>query len=206
MNTNFFKPGQTIVHRDIWEGKIWSANPGIVIQDTEDILTVYRPYGIVSKRHTGLTGGDVTGIDRRDKKWTLIDSTWNNLSNIRLNIPGEPYSVLIFRNKNDNKPYWYINLEKTISRVNLYVNYTDFFLDLIIKPDLNSWYWEDEDELKKAVELGMISSKHSENLYAKGAEVRDLIMSGKSVFNEWINWRPDPEWKVPVLPEGWDII
>jgi hypothetical protein len=31
-------------------------------------------------------------------------------------------------------------------------------------------------------------------------------MSGKSIFNSWEKWRPDPAWKVPVLPEGWDVL
>ena len=52
----------------------------------------------------------------------------------------------------------------------------------------------------------MISPGTAKALYAKGEEVRDMIMSGKSIFNGWEKWRPDLTWKVPVLPDCWDIV
>jgi predicted RNA-binding protein associated with RNAse of E/G family len=82
----------------------------------------------------------------------------------------------------------------------------DQILDLIVEPDLKQWHWKDEDELKEAIELGIISTEKARSLYAKGTEVRDMILSGKSIFNGWEHWRPDPAWKIPVLPDGWDEI
>jgi hypothetical protein len=40
----------------------------------------------------------------------------------------------------------------------------------------------------------------------KGEEVKDLIISGKSIFNGWERWRPNPNWNLPIFPKGWDII
>ena len=124
---------------------------------------------------------------------------------LKMTIPGETYSVIAFWNTVDNGfRCWYINLENKARRNGLCIDCTDLLLDWIINPNLKDWYWDDEDELQEAMELGLISQEQSKSLYAKGQEVRDMIMSGKSIFNGWEKWRPDPNWKIPVLPEGWD--
>jgi len=33
-----------------------------------------------------------------------------------------------------------------------------------------------------------------------------MLQSGKSVFNGWEKWRPDPAWTVSVLEDGWDVV
>jgi len=67
-------------------------------------------------------------------------------------------------------------------------------------------HWLDEDELTEAVDTGLMSSEKVAALYKDGEEALVLLQSGKSIFNEWENWRPDPEWSIPILPEDWDVI
>ncbi|MDP2920648.1 MAG: hypothetical protein Q8O43_10590 [Dehalococcoidia bacterium] len=66
--------------------------------------------------------------------------------------------------------------------------------------------WKDEDEFEEAIALGLISPAKARELRAEGERVVRLLQSGKSIFSGWENWRPDPRWQVPVLPEGWDIL
>ncbi|MDD5190194.1 MAG: DUF402 domain-containing protein [Dehalococcoidales bacterium] len=203
-----YQPGETIVLREMWEGKIWAAYPCRVVQDTPELLVVYRPVGTVAKRHTSLSGGEARGHERKTKAWVLKDHTnYHGTFMIKLAIPGETYSIIAFWNNENNVfSHWYINLESRTQRRDHHIDYTDLILDLIIQPNLKDWHWDDEDELKEAVELGIVSPEKAKELYAKGAQVRDLIMTGKSIFNGWEKWRPDPNWKIPVLPEGWDVI
>jgi len=153
------------------------------------------------------SGGKAGGQERKSKNWVLTSGLRNDTWLLKIAIPGENYSIIIFKESVTNTfLHWYINLEDKAKRNGFYVDYTDLILDLIIEPNLKDWHWDDEDELKEAVDLGLISEEQSRALYKKGAEIRDLIMSGKSIFNGWEKWRPDPNWKVPVLPEGWDVV
>jgi hypothetical protein len=40
---------------------------------------------------------------------------------------------------------------------------------------------------------------------AEGERVVEMIESRAAPFNEgWPDWRPDPDWPVPVLPADWE--
>lgn len=191
----------------MWDSKIWGAYPVIVVQDTADLLVVYRPPAAIAKRRISLQGDRVTAYERKHKQWLLVDMTRDDVSMLKLTIPNESYSVIAFWNLADNSfRCWYINLEEVAHRSSVGIDYTDMILDVIIQPNLKDWHWEDEDELREAMEEELITQEKAECLYTKGAQVRDMIISGKSVFNDWQYWRPDPTWTIPVLPEGWDII
>jgi hypothetical protein len=209
MDHSKHSPGEIIVFREIWAGKIWTARPAIVVQDSAEILAFHVPLNTRWKRHRGTAGDHVTANELKNKTWALQDTIWEYFPDyIHLTIPGESYSVKIFQNDDDSLRCWYINLEDPeapLHRTGIGFDSTDLLLDMIIEPNLKDWRWEDEDELQEVVEAGLISRAKAQALYAKGEEVRDLIVSGKSVFNRWEHWRPEPSWKVPALPPCWDI-
>jgi predicted RNA-binding protein associated with RNAse of E/G family len=205
-----FLPGQTVLVREIWQGKIWTAKPAIVVQDTAELIALFIPASIHCKRHCGLHGDRITVDERKNNQWKLRDVIQDSsYYYIRLTIPGESYSLLVFWNTSDNSlRHWYINLEdpeNPMRRTGIGFNCFDQILDVIIQPNLKDWRWDDEEELQEAIKVGLISPEGAKSLYAKGEEIRDLIMSGKSIFNGWEHWKPDPSWNMPVLPEGWDI-
>jgi predicted RNA-binding protein associated with RNAse of E/G family len=213
--TNFsgkpFTPGQTVVVRELWQEKIWTARPEIVVQDNSELIALYIPASIHCKHHYGLHGDHNTAIERKNNEWALQDNIQKSSYHyIKLAIPGESYSVLVFWNSRDNSlRYWYVNLEdpeNPMRRTRIGFDLCDQILDVIIEPSLRDWRWDDEDELQEAIDAGLISSEQAKALYAKGEEIRNLIMSGESIFNGWEKWKPDPSWQVPVLPDGWDII
>jgi predicted RNA-binding protein associated with RNAse of E/G family len=83
----------------------------------------------------------------------------------------------------------------------------DQALDIVVSPDLTEWHWKDEDEFEEAQALGLISEDRAQELRAEGERVIEHLMARKQPFNQgWESWRPDPEWAVPELPEGWDIL
>jgi hypothetical protein len=137
-----------------------------------------------------------------------LDVKWGTTTGrLRLCIPGESYSVLIFWKDNySNQDCFYINLEEPLYRTTRGFDYTDMLLDAIVEPDLKTWHWKDEDELAEAVALNQISKERARELYAEGERVAKMLQSGKSFFNGWEHWKPDPSWDTPVLPEGWDTI
>jgi hypothetical protein len=210
LNNSRYSPGDRIVLREIWDGKIWTARPVIVVQDDTELVALHIPTNTRWKHHYGINGEHITAIERKNKTWILQDAIWENRpSYLKLAIPDESYSVILFWNNRGSLLRWYINLEDSenpLLRTKIGFDYADYILDVIIEPDLRGWRWDDEDELQEAIESGLVSPEKARALYAKGEEVRDLIMSGKSVFNGWEHWQPDPSWKASDLPKGWDII
>ena len=151
-------------------------------------------------------GDRVRPAARPREGWVLHDAVWLDISLLRLSIPGQRYSVLIFRDVGGAQLRWYINLEDPLERTQLGFDFHDNILDVIVTPDLSSWHWEDEDELEEAVVVGLMSKEKSAELHALGEKVVTQLQSRKSIFNGWGEWCPDPTWPAPVLPEGWDVI
>jgi predicted RNA-binding protein associated with RNAse of E/G family len=202
MNTPRFKPGQTVLCRKYWQGKLWSERPEIVVQDTPDLLALYLPSNTVINQPVSPNGSKADYLDRLNFSWTLIKAPWIGLRRLRLSIPGAFYSILLFWNEDNSLRAWYINLEEPIRRTPQGFEYIDLFLDILAEPDLSSWRWLDEDELKEAVEQDYISHKASDMLYSEGRKAIEWLRSGNSPFNEWETWRPDPTWQIPVLTEN----
>lgn len=205
---SFFTRGDRIVVREIWQGRVWSARPIIVVQDKPEKLVLYLPPGTPYKQPRTLDGEDVTPTTRVQGEWLLTDNVWPDVGEcLRLVIPGEPYSVLVFwLEKHSAQRSWYINLEDPLRRTSIGFDFMDQILDIIVEPDLSSWYWKDEDEFQEAQELGLISPERARVMHAEGGKVVEMLLSGKSVFNGWEHWKPDPAWKIPTLPEGWEKV
>jgi len=201
-----FRPGQQVVLREMWQGKIWSARPAIVVQDTPQLIACYISPGSPWKMPRSATGERVRPAERPREGWVLHDAVWLNISLLRLSIPGDRYSVLIFRDSSGAQTQWYINLEDPLERTPLGFDFNDRILDVTLTPDLTEWQWEDEDELEVAVAAGLVSKEKAIELHAQGEAVIVALQTRKSIFNGWEKWRSDPAWPVPVLPEGWDVI
>lgn len=201
-----FKQGQIALIREIWQGKVWTARPMVVVQDNAELIALYWVPGTPWKRARNHQGGDVAVIDCKIGNWELNDVILEGGGTLRLSIPESKYSILLFRNIDGTIDRWYINLENPLIRTDRGFDYLDQFLDIIVEPDLKTWHWQDEDEFQEAQELGLISLEEAETFRDEGEKALELLLSGQSVFNGWEHWQPDPSWKIPVLPDGWDVI
>lgn len=82
----------------------------------------------------------------------------------------------------------------------------DLTLDVVIESD-GTWKWKDQDELEALVEFGAIDAKKAAEIKSAGIAAIHLLEANEPPFNEpWGEWKPNPEWSTPVLPEGWDRI
>jgi predicted RNA-binding protein associated with RNAse of E/G family len=203
----FFSSGQTIVLRELWQGRVWSARPVILVQDKPEMLALYAPPGTMMKRPKTLGDERIKPRNRLRSEWILQDELWCDYFLLRMTIPESRYSVLIFWDSPDMSFHdWYINLEDPLRRTAIGFDYLDQLLDVIVKPDLSTWSWKDEDELEEAIVLGLLSKKRASAMRKEGEKVVRWLQSGQSPFNGWEKWRPNPSWKVPVLPEDWNKI
>jgi hypothetical protein len=99
---------------------------------------------------------------------------------------------------------WYVNLQEAVRRSPLGPHVYDTFdqmLDVWIEPD-GSWRWKDWDELVEAERVGLFTSAEVAAIRAEGERV--IAGLGTRLPTGWEDWRPDPSWALPTLPEGWD--
>jgi Protein of unknown function (DUF402) len=89
-----------------------------------------------------------------------------------------------------------VNFEEPARRTSLGWDYRDHKLDLIVRPG-GSVEWKDEDELAQAGAAGLLDEA------AVRAEA-ERVLADPPWPTGWERWRPEPTWRVPVLPEGWE--
>jgi hypothetical protein len=193
---NRFRSGDVVVLREIWHGRVWKARPWIVVHDRADQLALYIPNGSPTKIPPG------SGIPRDD--WELEDGVWERPT-LRLTAPRTPHSVLVWWVE-DVFDGWYVNLERPLERSELGFDYLDLELDIYVRPD-RTWELLDEDEFEEAKRLGVIAPEEAAAVRAEAARAVRMIEAWESPFCDgWERWRPDPAWRTPVLPAGWDVV
>ena len=79
----------------------------------------------------------------------------------------------------------------------------DYVLDIVVRPGM-SWTWKDVDEFEELIARGFFSAEHVSSIRAEAAQVVRTIESvGPPFCDGWEDWRPDPSWAVPRLPDDW---
>jgi Protein of unknown function (DUF402) len=190
-------PGEVVALREIWKGRVWKARPWIVVHDRPEQLALFIPRGTRTK----IPEGD-SGVPR--DSWELRDGTFGHDA-LRLAEPGAAHSILLFW-RDGALRNWYVNLERPLERSLVGFDYLDQELDIVVEPD-RSWHFIDEDEFEEAQRLGVLSAEEAAGVRAEAERVIERIERwGPPFCDGWENWRPDPAWPPPELPEGWEAV
>ena len=170
-----------------------------VIADTERITALYLAAGTPIKNKSTYRSDHLPIGD-----WEIVDDVWRD-DLIRLKYADDAHAYYAMW-KGDRFHRWYINLESPYRRTPIGFDFTDHVLDLVVRPDLAGWRWKDEDELTRAVALGLVTQAQADAFYAEGQRAISRLAARRSPFADgWETWRPDPAWPVPPLPCNWDI-
>ena len=79
----------------------------------------------------------------------------------------------------------------------------DNILDRYAGPD-GEWHWKDEDELAWEIEQGLVAPSREAELLAEGERALERFRRHDPPLDRpWLDFRPDPGWTIPVLPDGW---
>jgi RimJ/RimL family protein N-acetyltransferase len=183
--------GDVVAVRELWKGRVWTARPWIVVRDAPDELVLWIPKGTPTRVHEG------SGIPRDE--WELVDGVRGE-SMLRVARPGELHSTMLFR-RGEHGLEWYVNLERPLRRTRLGFDYLDRELDLLARPD-GTWELLDEDELEEALATGAIDDVEAARMRAEA----ERVAAEWPFPTGWEDWRPDPAWELPRLPDGWDEI
>ncbi len=194
----YWKPGDQVVLRTVWDGNIRAAWPDTVVSDSDRLTGMYLAAG---------TRFQLTRVRFPIWPWSLVDDVWTS-DLLVLMVPGEAHSVLLFW-EGPKRVFdrWYINLQAPFIRTPQGFDFVDHFLDIVASADLSAWVWKDEDELQEAVSLGLVTPAQAQEFRAEGERVIRQIENRESPFGDGRDkWLPDPSWPVPELLEGWDTI
>ncbi|MCJ1677886.1 DUF402 domain-containing protein [Streptomyces sp. APSN-46.1] len=205
-------PGDQILwryrdHAPGLKGQVHICRPVTVVQDTPDLLAVWMAPGTECVKPVLVDGTPLHAeplATRYTAPRTTVRARWFGTGVLKLARPGDPWSVWLFWERGWRFKNWYVNLERPRTRWADGVDSEDHYLDIAVSPD-RSWKWLDEDEFAQAQHLGLMDREQAARVREAGRAAVDLIRAWGPPFSDgWQDWRPDPAWQVPVLPEDWD--
>ena len=198
-----WQPGMHITVRNIWQGRVFSAFPFVVVEETAQFIATHIAPGATWKRPMDVQGRD---IRMPHGEWQLRCDAWYGHGVLRLFMRNAAHSVLIFLGPTDVER-WYINLETPFQRTPIGLDVRDQFLDIVFSSDLSTYQIKDEPELHEALALGLIDAVEAAAIRAEAARVITRVQqSHPAIQDRWRSWRPPASWTLPQLAPGWDVI
>lgn len=195
-----WSPGEAVVVREVWHGRVFEARPAIVVQDELEQTMCLVPGGVACGVPIGEDG---TELRLPDRPWALEVRERGPNPILSFAWPATPYAVLRWTTE-EGTPVWYVNLQDPLRRTSIGFDTVDHALDVIVGLD-GTWAWKDEDELGEAVEHGLFTTDEAETFRADGERAVSRILDREPPFDrDWLGWAPDPSWSEPVLPSSWD--
>jgi hypothetical protein len=196
--------GETVVIRDVRQagpqrGCVTHASAAIVVEDSPTRLALFEPLG--TDMRTGQIDwatGAFNGPHPQKRHTT---------DRLTIGTPGASHAVsLMFLGGGGPFICWYVDLQEPFRRVPDGIVTCDQALDIVIGPD-RAWRWKEEDHLARMVEMGWIAASRARALYEEGEAVIEAARRGAAPFDDrWVNWRPDPTWPTPSLPDDWAVV
>jgi len=197
-----FGRGEPVALREIWRGRIFAAIPARIVEDHGDRRTFYIGRCVwKSAKHPD---GDWLRLPIGD--WTLEDRP-SEEHLLSFSFDGVAAAPILIWNDRWEPRHWYVNLEAPPTSTPIGFDFTDHVLDVLVSIDRTTVTWKDEDELEEAVALGLFTAREAERFREDGERaVKRLVNREPPFHREWTDWRPDPAWTNPELPDGWDHV
>lgn len=200
------------VLQEVWRNRVWAARPMHLVADDGDFVALWFPRGTQWKAPTPAPShpwhedrGERLARCAASGEWTFRDAEWD-VDILALTREGEWHSVWVSWQPGFEQWGWYVNLQRPFRRTRIGFETMDFALDVIVAHD-RSWHWKDEDELATFVRRGAFERELAERVREEGLRVVERAERNEPPFSEpWHEWRPDPAWELPELPEGWDVL
>ena len=205
-----FPLGRTVVLQEVWCDRVWAARPMRVVADEADRVALWFPRGTrwmapiddPTREWDGDRGKRLAACAARGE-WTHRELEWD-VDTLVLTCPDDWHAVWVSWLPGWQPWGWYVNLQQPLSRSAIGFETMDLALDVIVELD-RSWRWKDEDELETFVDCGVFGPELAGRLRAEAERVLRRLEHDEPPFAErWHDWRPDPGWELPRLPEGWE--
>lgn len=221
-----FATGSTVVRRDVFRGRVWTATPFRVVSDSRDLLAlaVWPGAGRLAPTHQAAlsssrrdeTVREIALPNLASDKWELTVWTWRTNTKLTLVEPGAYFGVDLFFGDSDGDGdgdsdgegdndggelvMSYVNFQRPLRRTPIGIDTFDLLLDLVIEPD-GSCRWKDEGEYEQGRRLGIVTDAEHRHVQQAREQVLALLARRTGPFDErWRAWRREPHWELPTLP------
>jgi uncharacterized protein len=205
-----WKSGDVVVWRGIYRNQVWHAQAVIVVKDSSEETVVALLPGtecMMSAGYSTEKKNSKRRWDYKEKQWELEKIHWHTNRLLFLLAPGRFYSTILFWDDESNQfVCYYINFQVPFQRSHCGIDTLDLDLDLIINPD-HSYEWKDIDDYEKGIETAIILPEWIQGIEESKQEIFARLEKRQYPFDgSWLDWRPDPRWSPPTLPENWDKV
>src|SRR5579872_891654 len=196
------QPGDTVVIRYVRGGVVRGARPLRCLEERNGYTVGWLPAGAIVAYPTLANGADIRSVPLHERFGAAERSVqlvpWKPDGILMLTPHDGAHSVSVFPDG------WCVNLEQRHRRNGATIDTRDLVLDMWCERP-REWQCKDEDELAAAVVHGWITQELADEVRAEGERVAGMIERWEPPFSDgWENWRPDPSWPLPELPEAWD--
>jgi hypothetical protein len=209
-----FGVGETVVRRDVYRGRVWSAQALRVIEDTDvALIAACRPGAqalwpslYAKARSDGDRSVRMEAFDAMATgEWELVPGLWQDTELLLWKPPAAWFSVNAFYvpdRQGRRLRNWYVNFEHPTARTPDGFDTFDLAVDLVIDPDLTTIEWKDVDEYAHARRLGIVSDTVHQAVELARTQVLALLEDRAGPFadaDRWAAWRWDAAWPPPRL-------
>jgi protein associated with RNAse G/E len=144
--------------------------------------------------------------ESRSETWKQIHFRWLRNRMLMLLEPQKYYATIyIWEHATNIFQCYYINFQLPFTRSHCGFDTLDLDLDIVIQPDL-TWQWKDVDEYERGIQADGILPDWMHGIDQAKPEIFDRIEKRKYPLDgAWLDWKPDPAWTAPTLPDGWNL-
>ena len=205
-----WKLGEMIVWRELYRERVWHAKSVFVVRDLPNEIALSIIPGAECAAEEHYARGIKNGRRRWDFKnsdWKLERYSWLENRVLAITEPEKYYSIMLFWNHASNRFLgYYVNFQLPFRPYDDGVESLDLDIDIDIEPNL-TFKWKDIDDYQNAINHGLIMPEWVDEIDKAKPEIFDKLEKRQYPFDgSWLDWKPDPSWALPKLPENWDKI
>ena len=203
MDTSVLKrsPGDPVVLRDIYLGRVWSARPGRVVGRVDGQELIHFPLATICQWPCDRNGKD---LRVPTKSWKLQDGPWTGNSHLHFVEIGSIWTTSIHWSKTGAFVGWKVDFHAPWRTSRFGFDSLDWALDLMVDAD-RTWQLKDEQEFAMYQQRGIVGYEEASTVTQILHErvLSDLDARKGPFAEEWKEWSPKTEQAIASLPEGW---
>jgi len=193
------RPGDTVVLRSVFRGKIRWATPHRVVDHTGSRIAMFVGVGTVGVRPSNYRVKPYA--EALLEEWEPLVVPWHTHHVLRLTPFDRGHSLDLYFRESWELAFWYVNLQEPLRATPLGFDTFDQQLDIVVAPD-GEWRWKDEEEFEDLVDAGILTAAERDAVRAEG----ERVLAERPWPTGFEDWRPDASWSLPELPPGWYVV
>jgi hypothetical protein len=210
-SNSFRAVGEHVLLRFVRDRAAYFAIPMTVVTDDPEVTMLYTAAGTTIRKRVNPDGSsiprDISYLERSRLPVILGHGIWHPYHSLSIVPRDAEYDIRYLWDADDwSFQGWYVNLQTPLKRVPTGFDSDDNMLDLTVNAK-GEWQWKDEAELEDGVALGRHTVAEAAHIRAVGESLIPDIETRRGPFDRsLIDWRPDPAWTIPTVPDDWQEI